>query len=249
MKDTHPTELQLVSDGEEIAHWNSVAQKLRAEDTIRARRESLKSLGLILAAPAIASGWVAWALRPRIEQRTEFVPIREDGTPARASRLEDLPPEAQRDIAVNALWNYVYLRESYSSGTAEYAWRIVSAMSDDRVRAEYQAAHNTKNPQSPWAIYGTKGTVKIDYDSHDDLAPPEGYRGPPPGYAFRFWRTEQRDGMPPARAMWGASLRIRRNVNGIDPRQRYEFNAPGIQVWEYPGARPVGPQTIGRQAR
>lgn len=244
-----PADLRPVKDGEEIAHWNAVAAKLRNEEAKRSRRETLKSFALILAAPAVASGWVAWALKPRIEQRTEFIPIREDGTPARAYRLEDLPPEAQRDMAVNALWNYVYLRESFSSGTAEYAWRVVSAMSDERVRTEYQAAYNIRNPQSPWAIFGTKGTVKIDYDSHDDLAPPEGYSGPPPGYAFRFWRTEQRDGMPPIRAMWGASVRFRRNVTGIDPRQRYEFNAPGVQVWEYPGARPVGPQALGRQGR
>lgn len=238
--------LRIVNDADDLRHYAEVARAMEAKDAKQSRRESMKSIGLMLAIPGIASGWAAWALMPRVEQRVEFVPIREDGTPARAYRLEDLPPEAQRDVAVNALWHYVWLRESYSSGMADHAWRVVSAMSDERVRKEYQDRHNPRNPQSPYAVYGKTGVVTVDYDSHDDLAPPEGYRGPPPGYAFRFWRTEVRDGVPPVRAMWGASVRFRRDVPNIDPRQRYTFNAPGVQVWEYPGGRPVGPASGGR---
>lgn len=240
------TELRIVRDGEELEHFNRVAAQQAANELKHTRREHLKSLALVLSAPAIASGWVAWALAPRIENRPLFIPITSEGVPAVAYRLEDLPPEAQRDVAVNALWNYVWLRESFSSGMADAAWSIVSAMSDERVRKEYQERHNPRNPQSPWAIYGEKGSVKVEYDSHDDLAPPQGYSGPPPGYAFRFWRTEVREQMPPVRAMWGASMRFRRDVPNIDPRQRYTFNAPGVQVWEYPGGRPVGPASGGR---
>lgn len=207
----------------------------------KARREFLKSFGLILSVPMIGSGWYAWATNPRVERNTEFIPIGQDGTPVRAYKLEDLPPEAVRDPIITTCVFYVMLRESYASGMADYAWRVISALSTETVWKEYESSHDPRNADSPWKKYGTNTVVTFDYDSHDDLTLPYGYRGPPPGYLIRFWRTIKKDGVVIDRAMWGASLRINRNVKTIDPRQRYEFNPGSIQVWEYV-SRPIGPQ-------
>lgn len=226
---------------EEIARSNDVAAAYAAADKARTRRETLKTLALIACVPSAASGWALWALKPRVKREVEFIPITDNGVPALAYRPEDLPPEARNDFAFTTVWNYVRLREEYSFGMAEKAWRIVSLMSDDRVRREYQDANKIDNPESPTAIYGRDGVVSIDYDSHDDLSPPTGYSGPPPGYAIRFRRTVTWANKPTERELWACSVWFHRNVPKVDIRQRYEFSPQSIIVWQYPGARPVAP--------
>lgn len=231
--------ISFTSDVEEQAHWAKVTADLQAGHAKARRREVLTYAALIASAPVAASGWLAWAFKPRREQTVEFIPVREDGTIARVYQLETLPPEAQSDLAVNAIWNYVRLRESYSSGMADYAYRVVSAMSSEPVRRAYQEASHPKNPASPWAVYGSKVTVRADYVSHDDLPLPQGYSGNPPGYAFVFRRTETREAAPPDTKLYRASVRVHRNVPGFSAEQRFEFNAPAVQIWEYPGAYPI----------
>ena len=231
--------ITFTSGAEESAHWAKKTAEFNASQVKAGRRDLLLKGVAIASLPVAASGWLAWALKPRIEQAVEFVPVREDGTIARVYQLETLPPEAQRDLAVNAIWNYVRLRESYSSGMADYAYRVVSAMSSEPVRRAYQEASHPKNPASPWAVYGSKVTVRADYVSHDDLPLPQGYSGNPPGYAFVFRRTETREAAPPDTKLYRASVRVHRNVPGFSAEQRFEFNAPAVQVWEYPGAYPI----------
>jgi type IV secretory pathway component VirB8 len=226
---------------EEIQRSNEVAAQYVAMDRARTRRETMKTLALIACVPSAASGWVMWATKPRIQREVEFIPITENGVPALAYRLEDLPPEARNDAAFTTVWNYVCLREEYSWGMAEKAYRIVSLMSDDRVMNEYQDLVNIKNKESPTAVYGRDAVISIDYDSHDDLSPPTGYSGPPPGYSIRFRRTVTWLNKPPERELWMCSVMFHRNVPKVDIRQRYEFSPQSIVVWQYPGARPITP--------
>lgn len=234
--------LEAVLSGDEMAAFNEAAaaadRKAKASD----RRNFLKSIALISYAPVAASGWYAREVSPRIETKTEFIPIREDGTPARAFRLEDLPINAQRDVSgAAAAWFYVLMRESYSSGNMDYAWRVVSLMSDARVREEYQKAHINTNPNSPYAVYGKTGTISVEIDSFDALTPVEGYVGLPVGYEIRYWRTERKPNLQPVRRMYRTTMMFHRNVEMPNVRDRYEFNPPGLQIWEYPGAHPVSP--------
>ena len=233
----------------ELARSNEVALALARLETARARRDFIKSLALVVAAPIAVSGWYAWATNPRIEEDVEFIPITQRGEIAFAYRLEDLPPEARGDIAFTTIWNYVVAREGFSSGTADQRWRIVSLMSDEATKLQYQKDHITTNPASPWARYGHDGEVTIEYDSHVDLAPPTGYTGPPPGYAIRFRRTERWKNKPDSAAIWQTSLRFHRDVPKIDRRNRYEFNPVSLQVWQYPGAVPVSASTRLPSAR
>lgn len=235
----------IIFDLDEAKRMEAARAAIAARERKAGRREMLMRVGLIASAPVAASGWLAWAIRPRVEERIEFIPMREDGTIAKAYAFESLPAEAKGDSAINTLWNYVLLRESYSSGMVDTAYRIVSLLSDTRVRNEYQALHNPRNPDRPATKYGDHTTVSITWDSHDDLTLPAGYDGPPPGYAFRYLRTERRKDGTSSSALYRASARIHRNVPGFPAAQRFEFNAAQIQVWEYP--EPVAlPVTIRR---
>lgn len=228
---------------DEQQHFNDVAEQAKIEAQRRERREFLKSFALVLAAPAILSGWVYRHVSPRIEQRVEYIPIGQDGVPIQAYRIADLPPEAQSDMAVNTAWYYVWLRESFSSGMADHAWRIVSLMSDATVQREYQNAHIISNKESPYAKYAEK-RIKVSaiYDSYSDLTPPTGYVGNPPGYVFRFNRVEEGPSGKISEGLHVASLRFHRNVSNISPRERREFNAAGLLVWEYVAGQPIGVQ-------
>lgn len=232
----------------QISEWNDVAAGFDAEKRKRERRELLKSIGLIAAVPTMASGWAAWAFSPRIEYVPSFIPVRDDGSIAHAYKLEDLPQEAQNDIvALNTLWQYVVAREAYAYNTATMAWNLVSAMSTQSVREEYQKAANPSNPNSPYQKYGKTGSVRVDTDSHFDLPPPEGYKGPPPAYGFRFFRTEDLgNGMPPTKSLYGVTLNLKRGVLGYTPRFISESNALSIQVTSYSGSSPVGAPRQGR---
>jgi VirB8 protein len=138
-------------------------------------------------------------------------------------------------------------RESYSHIGAEYAWKIVSAMSDERTRKEYQAEHDPTNAESPYKRYGDRIRVEVGYDSHWSLCPVEGCGPEPEGYQFRFQRTEVVDGIRQPPVMYVAQARFRRRVQGIDPAQLYTFNAPGVQVWEYVRGTPAGAQPSAQQ--
>lgn len=234
--------LEAVLSGDEMAAFNEAAAAADRKAKNADRRNFLKNFALVSYLPIAASGWIKWAVSPRIETKAEYIPIREDGTIARAFRLEELPINAQRDLSgVNAAWFYVLMRESYSSGTMDYAWRVVSLMSDTRVREEYQKAHINTNENSPYAIYGKTGSVSIEKDSFQPLTPLEGYVGPPVGYEFRYWRIERKPNLQPTRRMYRTTMMFHRNVEMPNVRDRYEFNPPGLQVWEYPGAHPVSP--------
>lgn len=236
--------IQAVPVGGELAHYAAVAEAQRIKERARDRREWLKTVALVVAVPLALSGWIMREVRPVVQRDIEFVPLMPDGTIASAHRWENLPREVQGDMAMNTLWNYVRLRESYSATGAEYAYRVVSALSDERVRDEYQLAHSPQNPTSPYRRMGDAERVDVSYDSHIDLCPMTGCKPNelPMGYQFRFQRTITVQGRPQLPVFYTAQVRFRRGVEGIDPRQRFTFNGPAVQVTEYVAGTPAGAQ-------
>lgn len=232
--------LHVVRPGEDLAHYATVAAEMRAQAQKRTQREFLKALALVLAVPMIASGWVARAVAPEIRQEVEFVPITENGVIASSHRWEALPATVKADNAMNTIWNYVRHREAYSHATADYAWRVVTALSDDKLGAEYRQAHDPRHPDSPTQRYGEKTRIDVAFDSVTDLCSVEACRDNPEGYKFWFWRTEVVDGHRGRPELHSAEARFRRGVPGIDSRQRATINGPAAQVWEYVPASPVG---------
>lgn len=111
------------------------------------------------------------------------------------------------------------------------------------VREQFQAWFRRENPDSPARIYRNGTTVEARYVNWAAVCPPEGCDGPPPAYRFWFDRVEAPPGgpaKPPVR--YAVTVRILRNVPLPKDRmwQRWTFNAPLIQVVEYPGAQREG---------
>jgi type IV secretory pathway component VirB8 len=178
----------------------------------------------------------------------KLVPIivyqRSDGTVVNTVEWASLPREVQEDTTVNVAWNYVQQRESWSEGNAGWAWTVVSAMSSPQVREGFQSWYRRENPDSPARTYRDGTTVEARYVNWSAICPPvEGCTGAPPAYRFWFDRIETLPNgvsKPPVR--YAVTVRIARNVPLPKDRmwQRWTFNAPLIQVVEYPGAQREG---------
>lgn len=225
----------------------SVAEQRMAEVRAKMAREQrgdawLKR-GLVLGTVGFAAawGWSSYTTGKLAEQlaRKEVVyaVLRDDGTLTSSVSYEALPHDPRHGNRLNALWQYVVSRECYSPARAAVDWNIVQTMSDARVNREYKEWFKPTNPQSPQVIYGQKGIridcefVGLNTNEHD-----------PDNYQVRFDRTEVGPtGRGPA-VRYVAAVRYRTGVYDPDPKRgwvsRVTYNAPGVQVWEYPAIRP-----------
>lgn len=211
------------------------------------RREQWRNTGknmTILAQWGVIGSLMAFiAIRP---PQTDPVPIvvyqREDGTFTNYARWESLPASVQNDTTVNVVINYVMQRESWSEGNADHAWMVVSALSAPGVRDQFQAWYR-ESPEGPARTYRDGTTVKTELVNWAQVCPEAGCSGPPDAYRIWFSRV-----VTPPRAQPGppttyaVTVRIKRNVPIPTDRlwQRWWFNAPQIQVVEYPGPQRDG---------
>ena len=182
---------------------------------------------------------------PLKEIVTVVVYQRDDGTYTNYALWDALPEKVRNDTTVNVVWNYVQQRESWSDANAGHAWTMVSAMSSPNVRESFQTDYGNANPQSPARVYGENTVVDVRFINWAPVcAMGEDYcADAPPAYRIWFDRIEKPKGgdpKPPVR--YAATVRILRNVKVPTDRlwQRWTFNAPQIQVIEYPGAQKEG---------
>jgi len=112
-----------------------------------------------------------------------------------------------------------------------------------------------RNPQAPQHVYGEHGmTVQCDLvDPPAPIGNPLNHQ-----YLFRFRRWEQGPRSIPAEAaaapFYTVTVQYRTGVYPqTDPRRawldRVSFNAAGVQVIEYPGAKPEGVASINPRSR
>ena len=218
----------------------------QAREKRRQRRNRLLGGGTIIALLALCAaqaGAIAYML-----PLEKLVPIivyqRGDGTVVNTVEWASLPKDVQEDTTVNVVWNYVQQRESWSEGNAGWAWTVVYAMSSPSVRDAFQSWYRKENPDSPARLYKDGTTVDARYVNWAPVCPPEeGCKGAPPAYRIWFDRVETSPAgtaKPPVR--YAVTVRIVRNVPLPKDRvwQRWTFNAPLIQVVEYPGAQREG---------
>ena len=172
----------------------------------------------------------------------EIVPLivyqKEDGTVTNTISWDDLPEMVKNDTTVNVVWNYVQFRESWSKGNAPLAYDVVSAMSSPPVREQWQEYYNADNKLSPQNVYG-ETTVQARYVNFMPICPETGCVGAPPAYRFWFDRVETPPGEQPGKPVrYAVTVRILRNVPLPADRAawRWTFNAPLVQVIDYPGA-------------
>ena len=177
----------------------------------------------------------------------ELVPLpvyqRDDGTYTNYIRWTDLPEQVRNNTAVNAFWGYVQQRESWSEANAAYAWTLVSAMSAPKVRTQFQSWFQRDNPESPARTYKDGTTVEARFVRWENVCPPEGCPDGQAAYRFWFDRIETAPGALPKKPVrYAVTVRGLLNVPMPADRQwqRWTFNAPQIQVIDYPGAQREG---------
>ena len=218
------------------------AQRRRAREERRRRWANLGrgALVFVLAGAVVAEGIALAALAPAVRVEPVFVYLRDDGTMISSRSWRDMP-SGIRDLAIfNVLSEYVTLREGYSSGEAERAWNVVSALSTKIVREQFQRWYHRDNPESPQRRYGERSSVVVEVT---DIQKEQDRAGAYRVYFNRTLRTPDSPGRPEPMV---ATLRIQDvgNPAALPWAQRIRFNAPAIVVWEYPGARPALPSGV-----
>ncbi len=223
----------------ELQRLYTAARAERVREERRRKRATLARNGTIFAQWIVIGGMAVSiaSMLPLVRVEPVFVYVREDGTSISSRSWADMPSDARQAAVLNVLSEYVRLREGWSSGEAQRAWEVVSALSTKPVRDQFQGWYRRENPESPQRAYGERTTVRVVVsDVQRDAVTPGAFR-------VYFTRTE-RTGAADGRAVpMMASLRIR---DVADPRQipwwqRVQFNGPAVQVWEYPGAQPTSP--------
>jgi VirB8 protein len=219
-------------------------KKEKAREAARDRRKRLFSAGsvVILVTAVIGEAVAITTMLPLQKVIPLIVYQKDDGTVTNYIEWDDLPTHVKNDTTVNVVWQYVQYRESWSKGNAPLAYEVVSAMSSPTVRDEYQGWINSSNPNSPQRLYGD-ATVQARYVNWSPVCPESGCSGPPPAYRFWFDRIETKPGDQPGPAVrYAITVRIARDVQLPPERMswRWTFNAPLIQIVEYPGAQREG---------
>lgn len=218
----------------------------RAKLAREGRSDAWLKRGLLLSTVGFAGAW-AWSsyttgkLAEQLARKEVIHSVlRDDGTLVSSAAYSALPPsDGTQANRLNALWQYVVSRECYSAAHAATDWTIVQSMSDARVNREYKEWFRPTNPQSPQVIYGMKG-IRIDCE----FVGLNTNENDPDNYQVRFDRTEVGPNGANKPVRYVAALRYRTGVYDPDPKRgwvsRVTYNAPGIQVWEYPAIRPEG---------
>lgn len=222
-------------------HYEAAVKARRKEEKRERRFGAAKSLALAgLLAYAAFLSWenrTLTSLAASNANRVVYVTLRDDGALVNTAMYTSLPPKWQSDNRLNTLWNYVFWRECYSESEAPRAYYNVQRMSDDRVKREWIGHMSLDNPNSPRNKVGKK--------RHYYTCEPVGYA--PVGsednrFVFRFKRYEHdNQGRRDEGIMMHVPVAFRTGVYPKDEDawiDKTVFNAPGVQVWEYPGARP-----------
>ena len=245
--------------------------ELRSEDKLRARAEAVrrqhaaavrrqktegnaKTLGLI-----VLSGLVAWTVynNNRLAEKaagreTLYAVLQPNGEFIASTHYTDVTPAAVQDDNVRgALWTYVQARDCYGSSSFIRQAYIAQAMSDDRVGRQIATQLALTNPLAPQHIYGEKGiTVQCEL-----VDPPTPIGENNNQYLFRFRRWEDNGKISAAdiaaAPFFTVTVRYRLGVYPDNDKRRAwldrtTFNAPGVQVIDYPGAKPDNAQPARR---
>ncbi len=165
-----------------------------------------------------------------------------DGSMATVVHGDALPPEVQQRAVRSTLFQYVRLREGWSSGEAQYAYDVVSRLSAPQVRSAFQEWFNLEKPPGPQAVWGTRATVSVEQLSGAIL--PNNTAQADEIYQLRFRRTERAHGRPPVASVWVVTLRYRTGQN-IALTDGTTINPLGVLVTEYRPPEREGLPTFG----
>jgi hypothetical protein len=210
------------------------------------RRRDRRYAFTLFAGVALLTGYsafISWENRKLAQLAAEnanrviYVTLRDDGTLVNSVMYTSLPPKWTSDNRLNTLWDYVFFRECYSESSSPRDYYIVQRMSDTRVRTEYINHMSKENPNSPRNKLGKLG----HYFSCDPISyTPVG--SDDDRFEFRFMRYHHNErGFKDRGISMHVAVQFRTGIWPSDEhawKDKSVWNAPGIQVIEYPGARP-----------
>jgi type IV secretion system protein VirB8 len=195
----------------------------------RAAQRISKVFGAIAAASLLANVGQSWTIASLLPL-TKLVPIylwvRADGSVDSSVTLSRLPPTQGAAVIDAALWEYVRLYEGYSFDSARYGYDVVSHMSSDTVRMEYQKWFNYPNPSSPQVTVGQKGQIDIEHIGSAKIAPNV--------EQIRYRRIVTIMGQNPVVTTWTATLQYQ-TVSTLPTASRLT-NPGGVIVTSYQAA-------------
>ncbi len=108
-----------------------------------------------------------------------FLVIREDGTVDTGISLADLGADQAQKVIRASVWRYVEERESYSFSEAKHRYDLISLMSNENVRRDYQSWF-VNSADSPQKVFGKNGQVSVQEISMSPVR--DGV------FLVRFWR-------------------------------------------------------------
>lgn len=213
-----------VAQAELAKHYKDVEafQIARARSTRR-----LSKVTIAIAAVAIignlAQAWTIAVLVPLARVVPVYLWVRPDGTIDSAVSISRLPATQEQSVINASLWEYVRLREGFSTDTARYGYDVVSNYSAPNVRQQYQQYFNYPNPQSPQVTIGKHGTLNVEHIASNDITP--GVQ------QVRYKRTLSIEGQTPVVTTWTATIGYA-TVNNLPAGLRLT-NPGGVLVTSY----------------
>jgi len=211
------------------------------------RAETAKNIAIL--ALAMGCAWTVFnnnRLADKVAHRdTAYALIQPNGEVISSTHYADVPPAAVQEQQIqNALWTYVQTRDCFGSSSVVRQYYIAQSMSDDRVGRQVRQQFDLTNPQAPQHVYGEHG-ITVQCELVDPPAPigdPLNHQ-----YLFRFRRWEEGPKTTSAdiaaAPFYTVTARFRAGIYPEDDMRRAwldrtTFNAAGVQVIEYPGAKP-----------
>jgi hypothetical protein len=226
---------------------------------VRGQRRTGQAKNLAIAGLSLGLAWSTYN-NNRLAQLaatrdTVYAAIQADGEVITSTHYADVAPAAKQEEAVqNALWSYVQARDCYGSSSFTRQAYLAQAMSEERVARQVKASFVLSNPQAPQHTYGEKGvTVQCELV---DPPTPIGDDGNQYLFRFRRWEDDGRtgNGSMGTAPVYSVTTRYRTGIYPADDKRRAwldraTFNAPGVQVLDYPGAKPENARPLTRNAR
>jgi type IV secretion system protein VirB8 len=114
-----------------------------------------------------------------------FLVVREDGTVDTGVSLSDLGADMAQKVIRSSIWRYVQERESYSYSVARHRYDLVSLMSDENVKRDYQQWF-LMSADSPQKTFGQNGQIAVQEISMSLVR--DGV------FLVRFWKISQLKG-------------------------------------------------------
>lgn len=239
MSEIVDTRVIAIPDSQTEALYRGVVP-LQAQQAILWRRAAKRAgwRSYVALAVCFAEAIAITAMLPLEKITPVLVYLDRFGVSQTAATISELPAD-HRIAGIDALlWQYLANREHYAPSEADQSYAIVSAMSVETVKQQYQKWVNPKlNDQSPAKKLGAQGFIRVYRINSSWISHADDYTSGV--YQIHFCRLVAPEGQTATAQRMVASLRYQ-IVDSIPLWERLTINYAGLIVTEYPGPETEG---------